>query len=79
MTKSRHYFHRNAEQFSQKICRRAANMLKIGESLFVFSLRRSKIWTKKDKNQFLNRGKVGYFEEIVTSGISKEISFSVVY
>ena len=47
-------------------------MLNIRENPLVLSLRRCKIWPKKDKDQFLNRAKVGYFDEIVTSEISRE-------
>ena len=49
MTKSIQGFHRNSEEFAKKICQRAAKMLKIIEHPLVFSLRRDKIWPKKDK------------------------------
>ena len=54
-------------------------MLEIREKSARFSPRRVKIWLKKDKDQFLKRGRVGGFEKIGTSEISREISLAAVW
>ena len=64
MTKSRQDFHRNAEELAKKFRRRAAKMLKITENPLLFSLRRDKIWPKKDKINSLIEQKSGILRKL---------------
>ena len=69
MTKSRQDIHRNAKEFVQKFRQRAAKMIKMREHLLVCSLRRGKIWPKKDKIDSFIEQKSGILKNFHTAGL----------
>ena len=54
-------------------------MLEIREKFARFHPATRQNLAEKDRNQFLKRGKVEYFEKIGTSEISREISLAAVW
>ena len=64
MTKSIQYFHEKQKNLPKNFAGERQKYLKLEKKNTRFSPRRGKIWSKKDKNQFITRGKERYFEKM---------------